>query len=209
MMSRTERADAHDIRPHRGARRRRLGHRARQCHGAGRPQGHAVGARRGQRRAARATARKPIPARRADRGQHRGDPRSRRGRARRGDPAGGAGAGDALGRQGAWRDDCAAHADHRLRQGHRARHPQVHDRGDRRMRAERDAGDPVRPELCRRRGARPADRGHARGPRRDAGGGTWPRRWLAHASGPTIRPTCAASRSAARPRTCWRSPSAS
>ena len=30
------------------------------------------------------------------------------------------------------------------------------------MRAERDAGDPVRPKLCRRRGARAADRGDAR-----------------------------------------------
>ena len=73
-------------------------------------------------------------------------------------------------RQGARRDDRATHADHRLRQGHRARHPQVHDRGDRRMRAERDAGDSVRAELRRRRGARPADRGDARGARRNAGG---------------------------------------
>ncbi len=41
-----------------------------------------------------------------------------------------------------------------------------------------------------------------------------PRRWrtrieLAARSGPIIRPTCAASRSAARRRTCWRSPPAS
>ena len=34
------------------------------------------------------------------------------------------------------------------------------------MRAESGAGDPVGPELCRRRGARPADRGDARGGRR-------------------------------------------
>ena len=68
------------------------------------------------------------------------------------------------------------HAGDRLRQGHRARHPQVHDRGDRRMRADRAAGDPVRPELCRRRGARPADRGDARGARRGAGRRRWPRR---------------------------------
>ena len=54
----------------------------------------------------------------------------------------------------------------RLRQGHRARHAQIHDRDHRRMRAERDAGDPVRPELRRRRGARPADRGDARRARR-------------------------------------------
>ena len=32
---------------------------------------------------------------------------------------------------------------------------------------------------------------------------------VAHASGPISRPTCAASRSAARPRTCWRSRPAS
>ena len=37
------------------------------------------------------------------------------------------------------------------------------------MRADRAAGDPVRAELRRRRGARPADRGDARGARRDLG----------------------------------------
>ena len=61
------------------------------------------------------------------------------------------------------RRGAVGHAGDRLRQGHRARHPQIHDRGDRGMRADRAAGDPVRPELCRRRGARPADRGDARG----------------------------------------------
>ena len=101
--------------------------------------------------------------RRADRGQHRGDARSRaKPRAREAIllvvPA------QAMRSvvKALARDDRAAHADHRLRQGHRARHPQVHDRGDRRMRAERDAGDSVGAELCRRRGARTADRGHAR-----------------------------------------------
>ena len=34
---------------------------------------------------------------------------------------------------------------------------------------------------------------------------TWRRRWPRARSGPISRPTCAASRSAARPRTCWRS----
>ena len=45
------------------------------------------------------------------------------------------------------------------------------------MRAERHAGDPVGAELCRRRGARPADRGDARGAGRSARGGLWRRRW--------------------------------
>ena len=58
--------------------------------------------------------------------------------------------------------DRRRHAADRLRQGHRARHAQIHDRGHRRMRAEGGAGDPVRPELRRRRRARPADRRHAR-----------------------------------------------
>ena len=41
------------------------------------------------------------------------------------------------------------------------------------MRAEGAAGDPVRPELCRRRGARPADRGDARGRRRRGRRAIW------------------------------------
>ena len=65
----------------------------------------------------------------------------------------------------------APHAADRLRQGHRARHPQIHDRDHRRMRAASDAGDPVGPELCRRRGARTADRGDAGGGRRQASRG--------------------------------------
>jgi glycerol-3-phosphate dehydrogenase (NAD(P)+) len=48
----------------------------------------------------------------------------------------------------------AAHARDRLRQGHRTRHEKIHDRGDRRMRARRGAGDFIRTEFCRRRGAR-------------------------------------------------------
>ena len=51
----------------------------------------------------------------------------------------------------------------RLRQGDRARHPQIHDRGDRGGRSGCAAGDPVGAEFCRGRGARPADRGHAGG----------------------------------------------
>ena len=71
---------------------------------------------------------------------------------------------------------CAADADHHLRQGHRARHPQIHDRDDRRMRAGGDARDPVGAELCVRRGARTADRGDACGAGRGAGGARWRRR---------------------------------
>ena len=59
-----------------------------------------------------------------------------------------------------------AHAADRLRQGHRARHPQVHERDHRGMREQRGAGDPVGAELRRRRGARVAHRGDARRPRR-------------------------------------------
>ena len=42
-----------------------------------------------------------------------------------------------------------ADARHRLRQGHRARHAQIHDRDHRRDRAECDSRNPLRTELCR------------------------------------------------------------
>ena len=45
-----------------------------------------------------------------------------------------------------------------------------HDRGDRRVRADRAARDPVRAKLCRRRRARAAYRRHARGERPRPGG---------------------------------------
>ena len=77
------------------------------------------------------------------------------------------------------------------------------------VRAAGGAGDPVRAELCRRRRARAADRGHARRARRRRSPPRWRRRSARPASGPTIRPTCAAPRSAAPPRTCWPSPPAS
>ena len=165
--------EPHDIRPHRGARRRRLGHRARQCRRARRAQRHAVGARRRPTPSSSRNKRESrfLPGVR-HRGRHRGDARSRaKPRARRRSCWWCRRRRCARSSQALARGDRAGHAAHRLRQGHRARHPQVHDRGDRRMRAERDAGDPVRAELCRRRGARPADRGDARGARRDAGGG--------------------------------------
>ena len=54
---------AHDLRPHRGARRRRLGNGAGAGMRARRPQRDAVGARRRQRRATRDQARKPLHAR--------------------------------------------------------------------------------------------------------------------------------------------------
>ena len=84
-------------------------------------------------------------------------------RARRCHPDRDAGAAFARGRHGARASSRAGNAGHRLRQGHRARHAPIHDRGDRRSRARGDPGDPVGSEFCRRRGARPADRGDARG----------------------------------------------
>ena len=70
-------------------------------------------------------------------------------------------------------------------------------------------GDPVRAELCRRRGARAADRGDAGREGRGACAARWCRRWARRPSGPITPPTSAASRSAARRRTCWRSRRAS
>ena len=72
-----------------------------------------------------------------------------------------------------------------------------------------DACDPVGTEFRRRRRARPADRGDAGGEGRDAGERRWCRRWARRPSGPITPRMCAASRSAARPRTCWRSRPAS
>src|SRR6516165_6669767 len=46
----------------------------------------------------------------------------------------------------------------------------------------RAAGDPLRPELCRRRGARPPCRGHARRRRRDGGGSIGARARLSRAA---------------------------
>ena len=82
-----------------------------------------------------------VPARRQARRRHRGDARSRRGCARGSHPAGGAGAGDALGAQelSPAPSPPATHAADRLRQRHRARHAQVHDGDHRRVRAERDS----------------------------------------------------------------------
>ncbi len=97
----------------------------------------------------------------------------------------------------------------RLRQGHRARHASIHDRGDRGHCARCDAGDPVGPRLCRRRRARPSDRRDLGGQGRDACRPRWCRRWARRPSGPITPPTSGASRSAAQPRTCWRSPRAS
>ena len=101
------------------------------------------------------------------------------------------------------------HAGDRLRQGHRARHAQIHDRGDRRERAATRCRRSSRVQASRstsHTACRPPSRSrHATA--------TLPRRWPAASarrrSGsitPTIR---AASRSAAPPRTCWRSRPAS
>ena len=57
---------------------------------------------------------------------------------------------------------------------------------------ERDAGYPIRAELCRRRCARHADGGDAGGGRRQARASSWRGRSARQASAPIIRPTCAA-----------------
>ncbi len=63
---------------------------------------------------------------------------------------------------------CRRHAADRLRQRHRARQQEIHERGDRANAPRRGAGDFVGPELCRRCGARLADGGDAGGGRRQA-----------------------------------------
>ena len=100
---------ADGIRPHRGARRRRLGHRARQRHGARRPQGDAVGARRRRTPSSLREQResKFLPGVRIEDRIAVTRDLAEAARARR-DPAGGAGAGDALGGQGAGGSDRAA-----------------------------------------------------------------------------------------------------
>ena len=126
------------------------------------------------------------------------------------DPAGRAGAGVAC-RRDRRRPRVRARVPFgdRLRQGHRARHAPLHDRGDR-------ASDAAR--ACRRSCPGPSFA-------TDVARGLPTAVTLAAAdeataaalaaalgsphSGPITRPTCAASRSAARPRTCWRSRPAS
>ena len=119
------------IRPHRGRGSRRLGQRAGERDRARRPHGAARHPRPRRRRSHREPAREPAPARRAARRAHRHRAAERRGRALRRHPAGGAVAAPARGRA---RDRAGArrrHAGDRLRQGHRARHARIHDRGDR------------------------------------------------------------------------------
>ena len=176
---------------------------------AGRRYRDPVGARsRGRRRDRRDTAKSP-PARHPARRRRLRHVRSQGRRRCRGGAARGAGPGRAGGRRRGCRRPRRGYADRRLRQGHRARHAPVHDRGHRPMRAGRRAGDPVGPELCGRRRARPADRRDARLPRRGGRGARSRARSARRRSGPITRPTCAASRSAAPPRTCWRSRPAS
>src|SRR6516165_6384739 len=57
----------------------------------------------------------------------------------------------------------AGHACGRLRQGHRTRQQEVHDRSDRRVCRKRGPSHFVWPKLCRRRGTRHAHRRHACG----------------------------------------------
>ena len=128
----------------------------------GGPRGNSVGTRRRQCRHARQPARKQIPAGRAHRQLDRDHARTQCRGESPSHPAGGARAKSGARRGGLpQRLSCQGNAGDRLRQRHRARHAQIHDRDRRRMRAQRGAGDFVRPELCRRRGARPADRRHA------------------------------------------------
>ena len=93
------------------------------------------------------------------------------------------------------------HAGHRLRQGHRARHPQFMTeviaesapaavpRSSPAQLPDVARGLPTAVTLAARGGAAARSRARSARPR----------------SGPITPPTCAASRSAARPRTCWRS----
>ena len=194
----------------RGDRRRRLGHGAGRRRRARRPRGDALRAQRRERGADAGDARQSETARRAPR---------RRASTITGDIARAARADIILIATPAQnlREAATALAPHldagdarrRLRQGHRARHAQIHDRGDRGSRAGRDAGDPVGTELCRRRRARPSDRRDAGGKGRRRWRARWCRRWARRPSGPITPRTSAASRSAARPRTCWRSRPAS
>ena len=147
---------------HRGDRRRRMGHGARQLRGARRTRRDAVGARcRAASRRSR-HAREPAPARHPARRERRRDRRDRGRRAGRRDAARRAGAGFAHRRNRAQLRTQAGHADCRLRQGHRARHASLHDRDHRRDDSRRGPGDPLRPELRHRCRARPADRRDAR-----------------------------------------------
>ena len=77
------------------------------------------------------------------------------------DPARDARAGDAGCRRRSSRRAVAPATARHLRQRHRTRHEPLHDRSHRRGRAGMAARDPLRPELCRRRRRRPADRGDA------------------------------------------------
>ena len=104
---------------------------------------------------------------------------------------------------------CRARPPGELRQGHRARNARLHDGGPSAGGAGPPGRDPVRPVLRRRRGGGAADGGDAR----QRGRRTWRGRCAAcctgRISGSITRPTSAASRSAARRRTCSRSPAAS
>ena len=152
----------------------------------GRAHGDAVGARR------RATPRSSTSSAKADScpacsidDSHRGDARSRRRRARRRDPAGGAGAGDARRSSSRWPHDradgtpviaCAKGIEHGTHKFMTEVIAECAPNGG--------ARDPVRPELRRRRGARPADRGDARrGGRRP-----WRAIWRRRSAPATFRP---------------------
>ena len=166
-----------------------------------RPQRDAVGVRRRQCRTPCRQAREPVFAGRAPRRWHQGHAGACRSGARRGDPAGGASTGDALRGQGAGADNARRHAGDRLRQGHRTRHAQIHDRDRRRMRAECDAGDSFRAELCRRCRARAADRGGACDSGRKTGRGAGARDRFRHLP-PLSFDRCARRRGRRRGKEC-------
>ena len=101
------------------------------------------------------------------------------------------------------------HARDLLRQGHRARHAEIHDARSlpkpRRARSRRSSPDRASRTMWRA-DCRPRSRSRRRTkPSRPISR----RRSARRPSGPITRPTCAASRSAARRRTCWRSRPAS
>ena len=82
------------------------------------------------------TAREPVSARRAARRPHRLVADLAEAARAAGHSSGRAGAGGARGHESAVATAGGRHAGDRLRQGHRARHPEIHDRSRRRMRAQ-------------------------------------------------------------------------
>ena len=145
-----------------------MGHRACERRRAGRARCHSLCAQRRSRRTHDGDAGESQAARCEFRSAHHHYVGCRHCRARGHHPARDTRAEFARGRSGACAPSCRGDAGDRLRQGHRARQPQIHDRGDRGSRTQCGAGHPVRTKLCKRRGARAAHRGDSGGEGRSA-----------------------------------------